>query len=319
MRLLRGWTNLFFVAAIFLLVIVALYRSGRPAATHNPVPLLDLGGQADRRSPIEAMYERLVVLTAFSSSHLRQALDMIGSVQKYLPHAKIIVYDIGLTAEERGNVSKFCNVELRYFNFTKYPPHVKMLGTCAWKPLILQELVDQEYDLILYGDGSLRLTAYNICTGLECLLDFPFLNLKLEYHSTISLTHKMIEYFQFPPSRQYMARWRTVQGGCWLLVVNDITREKLIAPWVDCALREECITPKGARKNPCNFTLNAHNDGTYVGCHRYDQSALNIILAKNFGLKVWDKVVRKDVTNQFATVHRGAQGIYPVNHHPHCN
>ena len=72
MRLLRGWTNLFFVAAIFLLVIVALYRSGRPAATHYPVPPLDLGGQADRRSPIEAMYERLVVLTAFSSSHLRE-------------------------------------------------------------------------------------------------------------------------------------------------------------------------------------------------------------------------------------------------------
>jgi len=138
--------------------------------THNPVQ-----GQTSietQHNPIEAMYRRLVALTAFSSNHYGEALDMIGSVQKYLPRTKIIVYDIGLTAEERKNVSTFCNVELISFNFTIYSLHVKRkIRGLAWKPLILQELVDEEYDVILYGDASLRVTAHNVTTALQCLLD----------------------------------------------------------------------------------------------------------------------------------------------------
>ena len=59
----------------------------------------------------------------------------------------------------------------------------------AWKPLILQELVDEEYDVILYGDASLRVTANNIGTALQCLLDFPFLDVMQMNISTISTTH----------------------------------------------------------------------------------------------------------------------------------
>jgi len=113
------------------------------------------------------------------------------------------VYDIGLTAEERENVLTFCSVELISFNFTKYPPHVKMnLKNYAWKPLILQELVDHEYDVILYGDASLRVTAHNTTTALQCLLDFPFLAIGASnFASVMSVTHdEMIKYFQFPPS-----------------------------------------------------------------------------------------------------------------------
>ena len=174
---------------------------------------------------------------------------MIGSVQKYLPYVNIIVYDIGLSTNERVNVSEFCNVELRSFNFTKYPSHVKMnINNFAWKPLILQELVDQEYDVILYGDTSLRMMAHNITTALQCLLDFPLLDFKPGYNPIISLTHdQMIHYFQFPPSRQYMAHWRALQAGGWFLFE---TREKLITPWVDCALYEECIALESTEKDP---------------------------------------------------------------------
>ena len=88
----------------------------------------------------------------------------------------------------------------------------------------------------------------------------------------------------------------------------------------DCALHKECIAPEGARRE-CNSALkfNVHKDGTYVGCHRYDQSALNIILAKYFGSGVWNKVVKRKITSQLLTIVRNPQGIYPVIHHSHCN
>ena len=63
---------------------------------------------------------------------------------------------------------------------------------------------------------------------------------------------------------------------------NTVMKEKLIEPWLDCALHKECIAPKGAKRSPCHTTQN--HDGHYVDCHRFDQSALNLILAREFGL-----------------------------------
>ena len=61
-------------------------------------------------------------------------------------------------------------------------------------------------------------------------------------------------------------------------------KEKFIEPWLDCALHVECIAPKGSKGWPCGHIIN--HDGHYIGCHRYDQSALNLILAREFGPEV---------------------------------
>ena len=322
----------FSVAAGLFLAIVKLYFPGGPSATYEQVsvdvPVVDtyprdmmnvaLRDDAPPNSTA-AMYRRLVVFTAFSSNHFKEALDMIGSVQKYLPYTKIIIYDIGLSTEERTEVGKYCNVELRIFNFEKYPPHVKNLMNYAWRPFMLEELA-QEYDVILYGDASLRMIGYNITKALRSLLDFPFLDVGAGIKPIIALTHeKQIEYFNFPPSRQYMAQWKTVQATAWFLLVNDLTREKIIAPWVDCVAHEECVAPEGATKGDCDFKLLERKDGSYIGCHRFIQSALNIILVREFGLGIWNKVVRNNVMRPIATIYRHPQGIYSVKSHPYCN
>lgn len=91
---------------------------------------------------------KLVMLTAFSSNHFRESQDFFGSVHAILPNTKIIVYDIGLTEAEVNRVQSYCNVlEVRKFNFDLYPPHVKELYKCAWKPLIVNE-VSKEYSTV---------------------------------------------------------------------------------------------------------------------------------------------------------------------------
>ena len=57
---------------------------------------------------------------------------------------------------------------------------------------------------------------------------------------------------------------------------NSVMKEKLIEPWLDCAVHKRCIAPGGTRVRPCQFT--SRHEGQYIGCHRYDQSALNVIL-----------------------------------------
>ena len=77
---------------------------------------------------------------------------------------------------------------------------------------------------------------------------------------------------------------------------NDLVKDKFLPKWVDCALHPECIAPPGAGLPGCNFNrpMNA-----YVGCHRYDQSAFDAILIRDFS---------KDFSAAFNGI-RGSNGI----------
>ena len=241
------------------------------------------------------LYDRLVVVTAFSDNHFEEAKDMIASMQTCLPDKKIIVYDLGLTSKKKEEVYKYCNVELRSFPFEIYTqPHVKELTTYAWKPIILK-LVSQEYDVIMYGDASLRMKLCNISQALEHLLNFPFLDLHPIRHRAIEFTHDgMVKYLHYPERRKDIAQLGTLQATCFLIWANSAMQEKFIDPWLDCALHQECMAPEGAILNPCHFTM--VHDGRYVGCHRYDQSALNLILAREFGVDGVLKGANRNIT-----------------------
>jgi hypothetical protein len=232
---------------------------------------------------VEDMYQRLVHVTAISDNHFEEAQGMFSTVQCCLPQNKIIVYDLGLNKNHRSQLMLHENVELRSFPFSSYShlPHVKNLRTYAWKPIIIKE-VSLEYDTIMYGDASLRMVSCDIRKALTQLLYFPFFAAVPISHRAIEYTHGgMVEYLQFPKSRKDVAEVKTLAATAFLLLANSTIKEKLIDPWLDCALHEECIAPRGSALGPCQST--ELHDGRYIGCHRYDQSALNLILVREFG------------------------------------
>ena len=261
------------------------------------------------------LFDHLVILTAFSDNHFEEAKDMIASMQTCLPDKKIIVYDLGLSSKKKEEVRKYCNVELRSFPFENYmQPHVKKLSSYAWKPIIAK-LVSQEYDVIMYGDASLRMKLCDMSQALEHLLKFPFLNLRPANFRAIEFTHDgMMEYLQYPKHRKDIAQLETLQGGCYLMWANSVMQEKLIEPWLDCALHQECIAPEGSTVSikACNFTK--VHDGHYIGCHRYDQSALNLILAREFGVDGVLKAVNKTITLPTWRVDRYKTNYYNLSY-----
>ena len=67
-----------------------------------------------------------------------------------------------------------------------------------------------------------------------------------------------------------------------LVVYNtDKLVRDIMLPWVKCALLEECINPPGAQNTGCNVPRRPYF--LYRGCHRYDMSALNVLLGRAFG------------------------------------
>ena len=90
----------------------------------------------ERQHCVQLMLNRLVIATGFSSNHYYEGLNMIATVQIVMPKVKLIVYDLGMTSQQRATVLRMCGVELRTFDFTKYPQHVHDLFKYAWKPII---------------------------------------------------------------------------------------------------------------------------------------------------------------------------------------
>ncbi|CEF69989.1 Protein of unknown function DUF1647 family-containing protein [Strongyloides ratti] len=101
------------------------------------------------------------VVTGFSDNHLKEAALLLKSFKKYFPNDKIIVYDLGLSKRNVKKLKKFCFVEYRKFNFKKYPKHVSIIKTYAFKILIAAEVL-KEYNSIFWADASVRFKKSNL-------------------------------------------------------------------------------------------------------------------------------------------------------------
>lgn len=261
---------------------------------------------------LDFFYCRLVAVTAFSSNHFSEAEDMIASVQRFLPATKLYVYDLGLTDSQRNQLLTYCNVELRRFDFKKFPPHLKRLSECAWKPVMVKELA-QEHEVIFYGDASVRLMLPLAENILPLLSGFPVV-VGHAYHQLpiIQVTHDgMASYLNFTLTRKEMRHFGHIQAGAWVMWLNSTFRKQLLEPWADCALHESCISPPGAALAPCDFKNGKYGRWDYIGCHRYDQSAFSLILVREFGLDVYNSVISKICYSVF-TIQRGVTHHYVV-------
>ena len=252
---------------------------------------------------------RLVVVTGFSSNHFEEAQDMIASVQHHLPNTRLIVYDLGLTTEERDLVESYCNVEYRKFNFNHYPNHAKDLKTCAFKPIIIEE-ISKEYEVVMWGDSSVRIMSpHFVSTLFPYFKRFPFIPGPPSNLPAVALTHVgMIDYLNVTETRKQLDVYHiTIQAGCWIMWINKLMREMFLNLWVDCALHHECIAPHGSRLGPCDLSKRY-----YCNCHRYDQSALNLILIKivqQLDLKVLDTIFNYPFKDVFEKVFHVARHV----------
>ena len=256
----------------------------------------------------DIMFCRLGYGTALSKNHYNEAQDMIASVQYHLPNTRLIVYDLGLSEAQRKTLSSYCNVELRSFKFEEYPPHVRTLQFYSWKPLIAKKL-SEEFEVFMYGDSSVRVMGSPMQYVFPLLRKFPFVSgslFKGGRSPIVALTHdKMVEYLHVNYTRKEMGHFGQMEAGCWAMWPNTQFKSKFLNSWVDCALHQECIAPPGSSMKGCNFDLQKKSYGTgqYIGCHRYDQSAMGMILIREFGLSVWNKAVHTEAQRMWKVEH----------------
>jgi hypothetical protein len=104
----------------------------------------------------------------------------------------------------------------------------------------------------------------------------PWSILNFAGHSTFVATAPgMMDFFNCSKETLYDMQL----GANFMLVYRtpEIVRD-VLKWWLLCALEEECMAPKGAELQ-CKFSA-TDVVKTYANCNRFDQSAINILLAK---------------------------------------
>ncbi|XP_054760594.2 uncharacterized protein LOC129266832 [Lytechinus pictus] len=226
---------------------------------------------------LERLYRQLRIVTAFSQNHYKEALGLIGTVQKEMPDKDLVIYDLGIDADTLYKVKKLCHVEVRSFPFDEYPPHVKDLHTYAWKVIIINATL-QEFGSIFWADTSIRFKK-----SLRDLI--PYVTRHKGYmthfhsfdprgtqdtpkgHIYYFTSQKMFSALGVKRAEYFESRNITPHAAAnrQIFIGNPLLQEKLVDPLLACALDRACIAPTGAR----------------LGKHRFDASALSLLLYKN--------------------------------------
>ncbi|XP_014612602.1 PREDICTED: uncharacterized protein LOC106791474 isoform X2 [Polistes canadensis] len=214
--------------------------------------LLGLDGQTST-TPLSLKPQNVTVVTLIRPGSEQHAYGFVRNVSHFLPNNSIVLYSVGLNEESFQSIKTTCNstkCNVIHFDLTPFPAHVEDDRLHVYRPLVIQ-------------------TALNALG----VLTWP------TRHAISSLTHpKMYEYFH--ASAESFFFLPLIRASHIVIRNTKDIREKVMLPWVQCALTRDCICPIGAQSAGCRF--NKRPQYRYSGCHAYDTSALNIVLGLHF-------------------------------------
>ena len=228
--------------------------------------------------PNTPFFNLIIPVTGASSNHFTECKVHIEHFLRHFPGKRVIFYDLGLDASQVSFVKSLPFVTFRTFEFASYPAHVRNLHNYAWKALIIQQIL-AEFDGVMWFDSSVKFNGDHTHAIIERLVrhksGFMFY-VSSAGHSIITATHpRMMEYL---PMEKTGAVKNMLQGGA-VIVINTAEVQKYIMKWlVVCVLKTDCIAPVGSTLW-CNYNFPRESFG---GCHRYDQSILNILVSNAY-------------------------------------
>lgn len=238
---------------------------------------------------VEGNYD-VILLTAASSNHFLESQALLKNIHErvypYLKNFTLIFYNLGLTAQERNLMAKYCKCQVTDFPFDKFPKFVSTLNCYSWKPVIIKAHL-RKANFVFWMDASIRFhsSSKTFFTFLKAAqerglqiggsnADSPFRTLRSMYH-----------FFGDEPCAYLgLGQARATLGVYHREYFVD---RVILEPWVACALDEDCICPSDRSRQGCRDSKIVSRNyyqgkgGIVYGlCHRFDQSALSLILHK---------------------------------------
>ncbi|XP_041353474.1 uncharacterized protein LOC121371555 isoform X2 [Gigantopelta aegis] len=220
--------------------------------------------------------KKIVMVTAATSEYFYRSQGLLQElhekVLRYYNNVFLIYYDLGLHPCERRLIEKYCRCEVKDFPFEIFPAHVKHTKNYAWRPLLIQlELL--QHEVVAWFDTSVRFKPQIVANIFRKGVSFGIMPLYGEFSVAQQSDVKIFQWFGEEPCS--FSNYFEIQTGHIMFYKSSLV-ESIIKYWVTCALNKECISPENSVYD-CDSSTRK-----YGKCHRFDQSALSIILTRLF-------------------------------------
>ena len=209
---------------------------------------------------------------------------------------KILVYDLGLKPCEVNHLSSLHNVEVITFPFKLYPEYVRHLQSYAWKIFGIHAIL-QKHEIVFWMDASVRLYRPVTDKVLYDLQAFPY-RAEMLYGFYDGMFSYDATYKWFGVTRAQMGKKSQVESGKQFLRNCPFLYDKIYNELLKCAKDQSCLEPPGHALICKNLPPEKHpNESTRPedvpnrNCFRYDQSALTIVLHKQFNFTRFSRPV----------------------------
>jgi len=205
--------------------------------------------------------DALTIVTGASSNHFGCLCNLLASLDRH-EDAAVLVYDLGLTAEEAQRLRDEGRNVAR-FPFERYPPHFGRWADLAhpysWKPVIIHDVLMESGQAVLWLDaGDL---VHRRLERVRAQLRTVGIYSPTSWGTIGRWTHpQTLERLGVTPD---ILEQRNRNGAIVGFGTNDLAREIVVA-WRNAVMDKAIIHPEGwTRKR-----------------HRSDQSILSILVAQ---------------------------------------
>ncbi|XP_071095238.1 uncharacterized protein [Haliotis cracherodii] len=225
--------------------------------------------------------KRLVIVTGASSDHYYESQGLIHSVHQNvfpeLANLTLIYYDLGLKDWQRHELRKHCRCQIRTFPFALMPVRLQNLQCYTWKAFIIQAHI-RSADVIIWADAAVRFLKSSIGPLLQEVETKGIIIEDGTPRYSVADHAQKIMFDYFGEKTCHYAQVAEKQPGFLVLKNERFVREVILKPWIACAMSPHCMCPA----HPETLIVCYTYIRKYNKCHRFDQAAMNIILAKLF-------------------------------------
>ncbi|CAG5116261.1 unnamed protein product, partial [Candidula unifasciata] len=206
----------------------------------------------------------VIISSAASSNHYDELQAMLHSLHSVVfpelsktENFSLVLWDIGLTSDERQKVEKCCRCQVISFPFEKFPQRTRDLFTYMWKPLVIRMTLFRARKYLAYQDASIIYKRFpepiyknGMQHGLQLLRTGDDTS---TVHRTLSQTFAYLgqKLCSFYP-------YEEVAGGYGVYKHDPFVLSAVTNVWARCAFEEKCISPM-----PTKPSLYCH----YGVCH----------------------------------------------------
>lgn len=187
------------------------------------------------------------IVTYVQEGQAPSAILLSQNIASKFPSEYLLIYDLGLSEEDLRALSAYCNSSrctVVTFDLTVFPSYVSDQRMHAYRPIVIKDALMRSKS-ILFAENYMRIrgSSRDLIDLQTKVAETGVLGWNTPTAVSTRTHPKMFDYFQTDADDFFFLRM--VDLDTVLFMDTVFVTEKILLPWIKCALTLECIDPIG--------------------------------------------------------------------------